>query len=267
MKKRKDNLTNLRKELNTFKNANEYDEEIDGMNLMHFICSRNEIEIDKIKLLINNKIDINSVNAKNLKTAAHYLFENERVDELLENILNLKIDLNLRDREKNDSLLIACNNPNLSYQSLKTLINSKKLDVNTENSHKWTPIHYICSINNEHTEKKIKFLLKKKANINSQDVYLQSPLLLYLSSFSSFSPSILSTLLDNKANPNLPDLYQQTPLLFATKNDCFSIGKFHFFFFSLVFINLMIYLFRNVKRISGECEWEIRKGRGGIAFL
>ena len=232
-KKEKDDLVKLRKELNNFKNENEYDEEIDGMNILHYLSSKEQPDFEKIKLILNSKINLNSINAKNLKTAAHYLFENKEIDEIIEPILKLKPDLNMRDKEKNDSLLVACNNPHLSYKSLKSLINSK-LDVNSENSHKWTPLHYICSTNNKDSEKKIRFLLKEKAKINHQDVHLQSPFLLYLSSSLAYSPQILSTLLENKADPILCDLYNQSPLSFATKNSSFSKGHFYkiiFFFF------------------------------------
>ncbi|MCX7571774.1 ankyrin repeat domain-containing protein [Tumebacillus sp. DT12] len=125
-----------------------------GSSLLHYAISASKFDI--ASFLINNGIDLNLTNSDE-QTALHLICVNQSIyvaKELLQN----KVDINIRDRFGNNAMWTAVFNcKGMNYEMVELLMTFNP-DVMTKNNAGRSPLDFAMQVGNE---KLIDILLKK----------------------------------------------------------------------------------------------------------
>ncbi|ARF02627.1 SWPV1-008 [Shearwaterpox virus] len=180
--------------------------ECDGYLLLHAVKANN---IDIIKILLNNGINVNYVNDKGY-TALHYAVENNKLD-----IVNL-----LLGKGANIEIVNECSFINniikfrfTNYYNMIELMLSYKANVNNIHDN-YAPLHLAID---EEDEEIIKLLIRYGADINIKNTYNDSSPLHH--AVKSVNKNILKILLDKGADVNSLNRYGCTPIYYAVCNN------------------------------------------------
>ena len=174
-------------------------------NNLETISSRNKnenVSIEKIKFLIENKSNINSQN-KYGDTPLHLACRNENISiEKMKHLIENKSDINSENKTGSTPLHLACKNENISYEMIKLLLDNKANPNLKNNIYQTFPFLHACK-NKRVSIEILRCMLENKADLNiGNDVGISSLSCVFIAQSNSFE--ITKYLIDNKANLNLP---------------------------------------------------------------
>lgn len=121
----------------------------EGENALHFVCGnyRKDNSIDIIKLLLDRGIDVNR-KTNQRSTALTLLckcYQNDRLIDIIRLLVGKGIDVNGKDNDGDNALILLCE----LYQKenaidVTQLLLDNKIDVNCKNNKGWNALHCVC---------------------------------------------------------------------------------------------------------------------------
>ena len=178
---------------------------------LHMVCEAGKY-LERAKLLINNKANINAINVFG-NSPLYLACKNENYE-----IINLLI------RENADVTLASHNGYTPLHWAFKKNINIEIVDtlikhtikyngnINAKNEDGYTPLHLACKAG---TAEHIKLLIDNKADVNAVCGYSFTPL--HFVCLRNANIQIFKFLIDNEADVNAVCGYSFTPLYLACK--------------------------------------------------
>ena len=198
-------------------------EQIDYLGNNPFLyLSKNNFNIDLLKILHNNKSNINKFNKADENSLFYYIRKKdyEKVKTLIE---LFKVDYTLSDSKKRTIMHYLCNDEISSTDMDERLCDyllSKRVHLNTEDILGRTPIHYLfVKINDEYNSNNIdpvntltKFLEYNEVNPQHEDIYGNTPL-----HYACQRGSIISTISlgSKKINYDVKNKENNSPLAYS----------------------------------------------------
>lgn len=183
-----------------------------GNTLLHEIVLMQDAEL--CKLLLENKIDINSTNLKRTTPLLAAAFQNsDQKIEIMKMLLEAKADPNLKNENEDGPLgVVASNGEN---QAVKLLL-EHGADIDSQNIHGQTALMFAIKNNKKRTAKQ---LLAAKADPNLQDEDGNTALMFIVNGFmdSKSDEGLIRKILEAGADPFLKNKENLTALDLAKK--------------------------------------------------
>ena len=177
-----------------------------------------EQKMEKIKILVENKSDVNS---------RAYIYENTPIfnaalnpninTEVLDYLIEKKSDIHIDNNLKGNILHTLCSN-NPKVEVIQYFID-KKLDINNPDKNKNFPLFHLLF--NTKDPQLVKFLIDNKADLNAKNIYNDHALSFFFSSRKAYpnyvmdlkyERQVVKLLIEGKSNLNSKDYNSNTPL-------------------------------------------------------
>lgn len=143
---------------------NEFTEE-ERMELLNYYCIFENNQIDLIENLLNSKIDLNKKNSNGFTTLDMVVAYTDQNKEIINFLIQKKSDPNSRnDLNGYTSLFIACISRNIDLEVISALLNGKA-DPNLQDKQGITPLYLSCGLHHP-LEGVVELLIDKGADPN-----------------------------------------------------------------------------------------------------
>ena len=206
------------------------------------LCGANQ---NTIKILLQNKADVNLENDRGHENSFHCLFSNKKVLNLdfIKTMLKNKADPNSLDSNKNTPFYLFCSEKDISDEKLKVMFNYGANPFIPDNQ--ITSFHQYCR-NKKMTKNGIEMFIEKKVDINSTSFVYPPSFILYQNK--NFDLHILKFMIETKTDMNAKDRNGNTFLHFIFSNKDLKLETATFFEDEIK---------KNVKNKTGQTSFDI----------
>ena len=181
---------------------------------LHEECCKENCSLEKLKVLLENKIDINTMN-ENEDTPLHLICANKTLSyDLVKFLIEKKSNMDLSNKDGKYPLHLVCENQSVSFEIIKLMIEMKSNFLATDKKGN-TSFHCLCS-NNKATKEMVEYFIKDlQFDVNLTNDSNETP---FLNSCQNAASENIKYLLEIRGDLSVTSYSKDTTLMNLCKN-------------------------------------------------